>query len=333
VKRAVVFLGGTRDAAVILGRALPPAGKALAESGVLVPRAGRTGNKATGFTHQALGTPASPGWADLQAEVAAAESDTLLLVIPSMLRVRSPSRRVDLLKRLLNIAQEVHVVSVVADQLTLINDAYLAQVGSWRTSKLLEELLPRLLDNEAFAHETALRPWYGDGRVSYSAVPLPEFSSGNPVTVVLGACGLSLARTPADPDPKPPLKLGPVGVEASRLLATYLRAKVHRFDPSEPAVVVANRAVLARAEKLGWCNEPFWGWSRKSAEKALARFEASNHRFAEAVWGTQWTLPYPLERAANRAEFLELDAHLVDQVQRYVIAGANRVKRERAAAK
>ena len=98
-------------------------------------------------------------------------------------------------------------------------------------------------------------------------------------------------------------------------------------------VATASRAALVRAEKMGWCAEPFWGWNRRLAEMALARFEASNHRFAKAVWGGGWTIPYPMERPSNRIDFLDLDVQFIDQVQRYVSTTANRVKRERTASR
>jgi hypothetical protein len=327
-----VFLGGSRDALSSFARTLLTCGKALTASGVLVPRSGRAGNKATGATHQALASPKFPGWADLQAETAAAEAETVLLVMPAVLKARAPGRREAILERLSSVADEIVTVSVIADQLTMINEAYLHQVTTWRSSKRLDQVAPTLIENEMFDHERYLRPWYDDSQTAYHAVPLPEFDAGHPVVVVLRACGIELVRPPAAQMLPSEPRLGPIGVEAARLLATYARSKLPRLNPKDPAVVTVNRSAVARAEKLGWCAEPFWGWNRRAADQVLARFDASNHRFAQRVWGTAWTIPYPMERPSNRVDFLDLDVQFVDQVQRYVMATTNRLKRERAAA-
>jgi hypothetical protein len=326
----VVFIGGSRDALAAVQASLPSAAKVLAGSGVLVPRAGRTGSKAAGFSHQSLAVPTEPAWGDLYAEVETAGSQSMLLVIPGMMRLgRSDSRRPQIVKRLTSLADEVLVVSVVGDQLTAINDAYLGQVSTWRTSKRLEALLPRLLESDIFDHEAMLRPWYDDPDVTYVGLPLVDFDLADPLLAVLRATGSEVTRARPASEVTVPPKLGPVGVEANRLLATYVRAQVTGFDPADPRNVPLSRAALNRADKLGWCAEPFWGWTRRPAERALTRFDASNRRFAQRVWGTAWTQPYPLERPSTRVEFLDLDVAAVDQVQRYVVGMTGRIKRER----
>lgn len=333
MQRLVVFMGGSRDALAAMQHSLPSCIRPLAEEGVLVPKSGRSGNKTTGFSHQPLAGRSGAGWAAMQAEIRATDAETLLLVIPGLLRIgRSTGRRLEVVRQLSSLAEQVWLVSVVGEQLTMINDFYLSRVATWRTARRLETSFSRLLDNESFVHETLLRPWYEQSPVRYSAVPLPLFTGGHPVATVLSAAGVSLGE--ALPHGHTPViaKLGSVGVEANRLLSTHLRAHIPGFTPDDEGVAAASLSGLSRAEKLGWCADRFWGWTPRAAEKTLARFDASNHRFAKAVWGTDWTLPYPLERPCTQMDVLDLDFSVLDQVHRYVMGMADKVARERRAA-
>ncbi|MGI8701252.1 MAG: hypothetical protein ACR2JU_08610 [Nocardioidaceae bacterium] len=333
MRRVVVFMGGSRDVVAAMQHSLPSAVEALARAGVLVPRSGRSGNKTIGFSHQPLGNLAARGWTSAQAEVGASPAETVLLVIPAMLRIGgSTSRRLEMLGQLSTLGDEVVLVSVVGEQLTTINDFYLSRVAAWRMSRRLDVSAPRLLDNEAFVHEMLLRPWYEQSAARYVAVPLPVYTSGHPIATVLSAAGARVdAELPRAVVPDLP-KLGSVGVEANRLVATYLRAEIPGFTYADEGVAAASVSGLSRAQKLGWCDDQFWGWTPRSVEQALARYDASNHRFASTVWGTDWTLPYPVDRPCTQADFLDLDFAVVDQVHRYVIGMAAKVARERKAA-
>lgn len=326
-------MGGSRDVVAAVQHSLPGSIRALTEHGVLVPKSGRSGNQAAGFSHHPLVGRSGAGWGALHAEVRASDAETVLLVIPSLLRIgRSTARRVQVLRQLSSLAEAVRLVSVVGEQLSTINDFYLSRVATWRISRRLDASVSRLLDNEAFVHETLLRPWYEQDPARYVAVPTPVFAAHHPVGAVLSAAGVDLdGALPRVVIPDLP-KLGSVGVEANRLLATYLRAEIPGFRADDEGVAAASLSGLSRAQKLGWCSDRFWGWTPVAAEKALDRFDASNQRFANAIWGTAWTVPYPVERPCTQAEFLDLDFPVVDQVQRYVMSMADKVSRERKAA-
>lgn len=334
MRRVVVFVGGSRDIAGALQRTVPACLDGLTRAGVVVPTAGRRTSSFNGLSHQRLAAMGEPGWAALRRELTDSDGHTALLIVPALLRTGgATARQRAVVAQLTAIADEVSVVSVVADQLTLINDYYLHHVTTWRTSGRLDSVAPRLFHNEVFVHEKLLRPWYEDASVRYVAVPLPDYRAGNPVRVVLQAAGATL---PDDVASSPAVRvptLGSVGVEANRLLATYLRAELPGFQPDSSTVAAVSRSGLERAAKLGWCADEFWGWTRRTATKALGRFDASNHRFAKAVWGTDWPLPYPLDRPCSRVDFLDLDAEVTDQVQRYVVGMAARTARHLASAK
>lgn len=324
MRRAVVFIGGSRDIAstVQLGVAANLAG--LAEAGVVVPTSGRRATPRAGLSHQPLTVPTAPVWETLTHELAGAEGDTVLLVVPSWLRsLDTPARHQAVIDRLTRLADEILVVSVVADQLTLINEYYLHQVAVWRVSGRLENLAPRFLNNALFRHEQWLRPWYEAAGVWYVAVPHPDFTNGHPLQVVLRAAGVEIPELP-QPGASP-ASLGPVGVEANRLLATYLRGGVPDFTADARSVVSASRAAMVRAEKQGWCARPFWGWTSETAERAIARFDSSNDRFAQVVWGTEWPLGYPLDRPNRQLDLLDLDPELIEHVHQYVVTIGDRL--------
>lgn len=333
MQRVVVFMGGSSDAVAAMQHSLPGNVKVLARAGVLVPGSGRSGNKTTGFSHQPLGSRSGAAWAALRAELRSADDCTVLLFIPTMLRIGTiPDRRREILRRLSSLSARVTLVSVVDEQLSMINDYYLGRVATWRISRRLDGSVGRLVDNDAFVHETLLRPWYDQRGVSYAALPTAAFDGGHPVTTVLSAAGVDVdVELPRPVVPDLP-KLGSTGVEANRLLATYLRAEIPGFKPDDDGVAAASLSGLARAQKLGWCDDSFWGWTPRAVEKALARFDASNQRFARAVWGTDWQLPYPLDRQCTQGNVLDLDFPVVDQVHRYVMSMADKVAHERKAA-
>lgn len=332
MRRVVVFMGGSPDVVATMQHSLLGTISTLAREGVLVPKAGRSGNKASGLTHQPLAARSAGAWAALQSEVRASDAETMLLVIPGMLRIGgSTVRRLAVLRQLTSLAEQVCLVSVVGEQLTLINDFYLARVASWRIARRLETSVPRLIDNDAFVYETLLRPWYEDGPGRYVALPLAFYTAGHPIATVLASAGVKLAvELPRAPAAEPPT-LGPIGVEANRLLATYLRAEIPGMRYDDEGVPAASLSGLSRAQKLGWCADGFWGWTPRAVEKAVTRFDESNQRFARAVWGTAWTLPYPVDRPCTQVDFLDLDFPVVDQVHRYVMSMADKVVRGRKA--
>lgn len=324
MRRAVVFIGGSRDIATTLQLAVAANVRSLARDGILVPASGRRGSGRGGMLHQRLTAPGGPDWAALAQELRETDAGTVLLVVPGLLRMGgATARHRAIVEQLHELADEVHVVSVVADQLTLINEYYLHHVATWRASSRLDAMVGKLFHNEVFVHERLLRPWYEQSSVRYVAVPHNVYAGGDPIQVVLAAAGVELRTAP--PPVAPGLTLGSVGVEANRLLATYLRAEVPDFRPDEKPVVAASRVALARAERLGWCADAFWGWTPRAATKALGRFDASNHRFAKAVWGTDWPLAYPLERESTQADFLDLDIQTVDAIHHYVMSTAARL--------
>jgi hypothetical protein len=319
-------MGGPRAATVAVQRTLPGLVGALAEGGVVVPESGRVDSTDGGFSHQSLEAGPTGGWAALRSELDAAAGDSALLVIPGLVRIGSAAtHRLAMLAELSALSDDVFLVSVIGDQLTLLNDLYLQQVASWRMSKRLAGAVPRLLTNVLLDHETSLRPWYAGTRARYIAIPMTGFMAENPVAAILEAAGVEVPAGPPPDTATAPLRLGPIGVEANRLLSTYLRAEVADFRPDDPRIAAASRVALTRADRLDWCGNTFWGFTRRAAEKVLARYEVSNHRFARAVWGTDWMLPYPLERACTQVNFLDLDVQVIDQVHRFVLAMAEEV--------
>lgn len=324
MRQAVVFIGGSRDSSLLLQRTIAENLRLLNRSNVVVPKAARRSSKVNGLSHQRLAGDNADDWSALADELSESDATTALLVIPNLLKLsKHPARAQQAVERLSSIADQVTVVSVIADQLTMINDYYLNHVATWRTSARLTKIAPKLLDNEAFVHERALRPWYSAKDLQYRALTAPEYADGNALEVVLRAAGITLPDALAYPDE--PVVLGPVGVEANRLLATSLRADIAGFGPDTHAVASASRAGLARAQRHGWCEGEFWGWTARVAGKAIARFAPSNERFAAAVWGTGWPLPYPDLRPNTQVDLLDLEPETIERILQYVAAMTTRV--------
>ena len=323
--RIVVFMGGSREAMAMVQRGLAGARDDLARAGVVVPSAGRRSHEANSVAHLALGGGSSKAWSDLDAELQAGGADTALLVMPGLLRLeRADPRRTEIATRLAALGSDLCFVSVIGDQLTMINSFYLHQVLTWRVSSRLEPFARRQRTNLQLRYDTLLEPWYDEGPGRYAPLPLTDLDVQHPVAAILRAAGATLERGLDVSDVSRPTRLGPVGVEANRLLGAYIRAVFSSLE-TERQQLAATRTALLRAEKLGWCAEAFWGWTPAAAAEAVAHVDPSNQRFARAVWGTDWPLAYPLDREGNQQDFLDLDLKTVDQVHRYVMSIAEKV--------
>ncbi len=225
VGRIVVFMGGSREAMAMVQRGLAGARDDLARAGVVVPSAGRRSHEANSVAHLALGGGSSKAWSDLDAELQAGGADTALLVMPGLLRLeRADPRRTEIATRLAALGSDLCFVSVISDQLTMINSFYLHQVLTWRVSSRLEPFARRQRTNLQLRYDTLLEPWYDEGPGRYAPLPLTDLDVQHPVAAILRAAGATLERGLDVSDVSRPTRLGPVGVEANRLLGAYIRA-------------------------------------------------------------------------------------------------------------
>lgn len=339
--RLVVHVGPPKTATTYVQRGLFANTDLLAAHGVYLPRAARLELEPNAVCHHHLAweltgsprfRPDIGGWDALAEELSGVDAETVLLsseVLSRHLSVEGFGDRLD--ERLLALGRRVTVVYVVRDQLSQINSFYAQQV------KMLEDVgafgphVAAVLRRGDADLERHAGRWYRSPDIDLAAVPFTAISDPNPLVAVLRAARIDV---PADElvvsTDAVNITLGPVAVEAIRLLRTYLHGLNRAISDDDPAVRRLHRVAARRTKELGWCDEPFWGWPPALAAGAAEQLAPSNERFAQEVWGSSWPLPFPVDRPPTRAQLLKLPTDKLDLVHEFVIDMARRYATLRA---
>ncbi|MDX6298561.1 MAG: hypothetical protein QOI51_2418 [Nocardioidaceae bacterium] len=335
MSRLVVHVGPPKTATTYFQRGLFANAAVLARHGVYLPRTGRLEFEPNAISHHHLAwdlvdsprfRPDIGGWDALAVELAEVGPETVLISSEVLRRViieDGVSER--LTERLLSFGRDVTILYVVRDQLSQINSAY-AQVVKMLLEVIdFDPLVVRLLELGEQDLEHQLGMWYRSADVDFVGVPWPDLSRPNPLVALLRAARIAVPEDELVIGPQiVNITLGPVAVEAFRLLRAYLA----RLDPTltdeDPVIRRLHRVAARRANELGWCAESYWGWTPELAARAAERLGPSNERFAQAVWGTPWPLPLPVERPPARVQLLSLPSSELDRVHQFVTGMARR---------
>ena len=339
--RLVVHVGPPKTATTYVQRGLFANADLLARHGVYLPTTARLElePKAVCHHHLAWDLTGSPrfrpdlgGWDALAAELTGVDAETVLISSEELSRATHTAGIGDRLnERLLALGREVTVVYVVRDQLSQVNSFYAQQV------KMLEDV-------DAFGpHATAVLRlgeadlerhagrWYRSADFDFVAVPFTAVSEPNPLVAVLRAARIEVPEDQLVTSPDPVnITLGPIAVEAIRLLRVYLHGLNRAISDDDPAVRRLHRIAARRANDEGWCEDAFWGWPPALAARAAEQLTPSNERFAQAVWGSSWPMPLPVDRPQVRAQLLRLPVDELDRVHEFVVAMARRYATLRA---
>jgi hypothetical protein len=223
-----------------------------------------------------------------------------------------------MLERLRGLADDVTVVFFAREQLGLLNSLYCNRVKTFEVTSDFETYLEhspdaRLYDLGSFA------PWYDGGPVPFVAVPWDPDGDTDALAALLTAADIAVdtgeLRAAEETFGE---ELGPIGIEATRLLGASLRGRFPDFRFDEPAARRLRRRAATAALAKGWSAEEFWGWSPRRADQAVARYAESNQEFARGTWGGDWSLPAPLDRRRNVVDLIELDPETLNRVHRFV---------------
>jgi hypothetical protein len=338
----VVHVGPPKTATTYIQRGLFANQDLLEAHGVYLPRTGRLELEPNAVCHHHLAwelmgsprfRPDIGGWEALAAELGGVEAPTVLLsseVLSRAVLMDGVGEALD--DRLRSLGRDISILYVVRDQLSSINSYYAQQV------KMLEDVdafVPHvtgvLRRGEADLEQHTGR-WYGAPGVDLVAIPFPHLAEPNPLVALLRAAQVDVPATDlAAGSDVVNITLGPVAVEAIRLLRAYVHGLNRSFSDNDPAARRLHRVAARAASEAGWCDDPYWGWPPKLASRAAEQLAASNDRFAAAVWGTPWPadLRLPVDRPQARAELLKLPAEELDRVHEFVIAMARRYVRLR----
>lgn len=338
--RLVVHVGPPKTATTSIQHALFTNTELLARHGVHLPASGRLEFEPQAVCHhhlawQIMGSPRfrrdRGGWEELAVELASVDAETVLLSSEVFATAATTSRGTEELNdRLLELDRDVTVVYIVRDPLSRLNSYYAQQVKLMRAVPGFAGFVGGALRRHEFDLTERTRAWSRHSRIAFVAIPFSDLVAQDPLTTLLRAARIDV---PLDElvDPQPPLNitLGPVAVEAIRLLRHYLGGLNPGLSYDDLAVRKLHRVAAHRARELGWCETPFWGWTPPLAQKATRRLAASNEAFAQQVWGTAWPMPLPLDRPLATARLLALPEAELDAVHQFVVDMSRRYARLR----
>jgi hypothetical protein len=335
VNRLVVHVGPPKTATTYIQRALFANEALLREHGVYLPHTGRLELEPHAICHHHLGwelmespryRPDIGGWEVLAAELA--DNDAPVVLVSSEVLDRAtltPDHQAVLRDRLVALDREVTVVYVVREPLSLINSDYVQRVKMLRETEPFPAHVGGVLRRREVDLVRRTAHWYESGDVEFVAVPYPVLTESDPLAALLGAARIDVPLDTLVTDSGPVnIALGPVAVEAFRLLRTYLAGLNRSISDDDVAVRRLHRIAARAAQDAGWCEDVFWGWPPGLAARAAQELAASNEQFADAVWGTPWPLDLPVDRPQARAHLLQLPPDELDRVHAFVIAMAKR---------
>lgn len=330
MKRIVVHIGAQRTASEAIHKGLFSSQEALAAAGVLVPQAGRHAMSPAAIRYQPLAWyfdpsgqhPHDPGvWDALATEIDRSSAHTVLLSSELLGVVASdPATAPALHEQLKRLSSDVTLVYLAREQLGLLNSLYCQHVKTFETNWDFDTFLRRSPDVARSDLVTSFRPWYDGSDVRFVAKPWDVDAEGDALAALLHLAEIdlgdaTLTRSEGDNGDE----LGPIGIEALRLLGSYLRGRFDDFDAGEPAARRLRRKATQRARLNEWYGNDFWGWTPQAAASAADRYAAPNREFARHVWGGEWTLPSPRSRQRSVADLVELDPASVNRVHRFII--------------
>jgi hypothetical protein len=222
------------------------------------------------------------------------------------------------MERLQRLSQDITLVFFVREQLSLLNSLYLQHVKALEITADFDSYLEHSADVELYDLASFQR-WTDEPAVRFVAVPFDVHVEADPLAALLAAA--EIAVSPGELRQPPQTygdQLGPIGIEAARLLGAHLRGRYPTFQPTELAARRLKRRAATEALAQGWCDAEFWGWSAPQADRLVAHYAPSNQEFARRAWATDWNLPAPLDLPQSTAELVELDPGTVQRVHRFV---------------
>ncbi len=341
VERILIHAGAPKTATTFIQRGLQSNRDLLAELGVYLPVTGRLELEPNAVCHHHLAwamlSPRSyrhspQGWRALAEELSRVDAPVVVLSSEAFSRVASLSDGAKLVTEAAHeLCDSVTIAYFVRNQLSLMNSLYGQRVKSLRMVESFDYHTEHFRSRRLFDYEALLKPWYADESVGFDAVPFTGSRDVDPLEELLRAAGLDLGgRVLVHEADDVNSSLGPVGIEAARLLGSYLRGVFPDFDSEEMAAKKLYRVSSSRARSNGWCDESFWGWTPQTAEATVEYFSAANARFANDVWGTEWTIPMPVDKETSALRLLDLDPQTIERIHRYVFSLANRFSGMRA---
>ncbi|MPY98293.1 MAG: hypothetical protein GEU97_09900 [Actinophytocola sp.] len=331
--RLVVHVGTPKTASTAIQRSLFTNRTALANQSVYLPDTGRLELEPRAICHHHLAWELyapyrfrknQGGWDALAEELASVEAETVLLSSEEFYRALKPGARKEFETRLRSLCDDVTIVVCVREQLSLINSFYGQRVKMLGIQPTFPEFVEQTLADKLVDFDARFSPWYDVPGLTLRAVPFGGADAPEPLVGLLQAAGIS--TTPdldLHVDHVNP-SLGPVGIEATRVLSRYLAGRFPDFNHHSLVGRKLHRIAGRGARQRGWCQNRYWGYDPELAAQVAERLADANDRFAQAVWGRPSPLEFALDRPRAVARFEDLPPKQIDKVSRFVLTMADR---------
>lgn len=331
VESIVIHAGAPKTATTYIQRGLHANRDLLAEHGVYLPAAGRLELEPNAVCHHhlawALISPnryqgAADPWAALAAELATTDAPVVILSSEAFSRVASKGNGAAVVSEAVRrLCDSVTITYFVRNQLSLMNSLYGQRVKSFRMVETFDYHTTNYRSRRLFDYEALLKPWYQDAALAFAALPFTGSRDVDPLTQLLAVAGVQAeAEALVSEEDDVNSSLGPVGIEAARLLGAFLRGSFDDFDSEEMAAKKLYRVSSSRAQTNGWCDESYWGWTPESAADTVDYFAAANNRFAHDVWGSDWDIAMPVDKVTSAVRLLDLPPPTLEKVNRYIFS-------------
>ena len=334
VNRLIVHVGPPKTATTHIQQTLFANEAVLRESGLYLPRAGRSELSQTAVSHHHLGWElmGSPrfkasrgGWQALADELKDVEAEAVLLSSEVLASAVARGDGDELDRRLLSLELPVTIVYAVRDPLSAINSGYAQKVKSFETGDTFPDFVASQLADRKQDLEFQTSRWYASPHFDFVAIPFATLVGQDPLVALLDAAGFDVpANELATSSEATNITLGPVAVAAFRLLRHYLQGLNPDVSHDDLPMRRLHQIAARAAKDAGWCDEPFWGWQPDHARRAVEQLAESNERFAQAVWHEPWPMPMPIDRPEAQVQPLELRGRGLPKIQDFVAAMGKR---------
>ncbi len=147
----------------------------------------------------------------------------------------------------------------------------------------------------------------------------------DPLTELLKVAGVDAkADTLVSEEDDVNSSLGPVGIEAARLLGCYLRGMFADFDSEEMASKKLYRRLVVTSTEQRMVRRVLLGVDTRHGRRDVDFFAASNDRFARDVWDSDWDIAMPVDKETSAVRLLDLPPPTIEKVNRYVFSLSQR---------
>ncbi|MEO1001868.1 MAG: hypothetical protein AAFX65_02005 [Cyanobacteria bacterium J06638_7] len=223
-------------------------------------------------------------------------------------------------KILLKHDYQLHVVVFIRPQLEYINSRYVHTLRRLYHSLTLEEYVSQSMQNgsnDVFNYNQYFEPLLSSG-IPFTFIPFSR-RYGDPFLQLMSALQLStdLSYKPAAPGSEN-VQPGTKGVWLSRLVVQTIEA----LGLKGRSLKQTSKMVRQVAEREGWHEQRYFGFSEELAERTINHYQAGNDAFSQRVWAVPWQQMFgsqvPTQSIYSPACLSEADRmnQLADQIVR-----------------